>query len=182
LPESLRKSIFTKCHRLLKAEDLRLVPADNLHVTLRFLGDLSPPQLELLFQAVKAAARSRPFLLQLAGIGAFPNRRAPNIIWIGIATGATELQSLWMVLNRSLLEAGFEKPDTQHFTGHLTVARVRAPRRTTTLALRQLLAPSANATPVFGEFGVSHLTAMSSRLTPGGSIYTPLLRQPLSEQ
>ena len=103
---------------------IRLVDNDRLHVTLKFLGDISPDaaaEIDVILQSV--AAQRRAFEWSIYGVGVFPDRRRPTVVWAGLSPGEP-VQRLAAALNEQLQPLGFE-PEARSFTPHLTLARVK---------------------------------------------------------
>jgi RNA 2',3'-cyclic 3'-phosphodiesterase len=117
LAQSLRE-------RLPPLDGLRLVAADNIHLTLRFLGPSRPAQLQRIQdQLAAAAAASPPFLARLLGAGMFPERGSPRVLWVGLMT-VPELAPLQAGCERAARDAGYV-PERRPFRPHLTVGRFR---------------------------------------------------------
>lgn len=155
---------------------LRWSPVENIHLTLRFLGDTNRGQRAALIEGLRAAApRWSPFSLRLAGLGCFPNCRAPRVIWQGIAGDLAVLGALQAEVERLVQRIGFAAEE-RPFSPHLTLAR--AQRNAARPALQQtgraLAALMADTPPPDIAFDVDHLVYFQSELRPGGSIYTPL--------
>lgn len=154
----------------------RWIPAENLHLTLRFLGQISPPQLARVQRAVRAAATGvAPFRIRLAGIGAFPSLRRPQVIWVGITEGADRLKALAGRLDDELARERFPK-EPRPFRPHLTLARIRDPSLTGSL---EGASASLGGFEV-GEQGVTALAVMESHLRPSGALHIPVEEVPLS--
>ncbi len=101
------------------------VPPANLHVTLKFFGNLVPEQVEAVAAAVRRAAEGvAPFDLVARGLGVFPNPEAPKVLWVGLGEDNDRLSALQGRLEKSSGELGFE-PDSRPFRGHLTLGRIR---------------------------------------------------------
>ncbi len=157
-------------------DGVQWVAAANLHMTLRFLGDLSAPELEAARQAVLAAASGAgvaPFAVTTGAPGAFPGPARPRVLWIGARSGAPELVALAARVEKALVRERFalaEKP----FTPHLTMGRVRADAPPALAAARflGLSLPSLS-------FEVGAITLVASQLGPGGARYSPLLEAKL---
>lgn len=149
-------------------ERFRPVALDNLHVTLKFLGDTPQamvPQVESLLSRVLAG---RPALeLRLAGVGAFPNERRPSVLWVGLAE-AELLCEMAGDLERELAALGFP-PEGRAFQPHLTLLRIkmRPPD-----ALFAILRDEAQAE--LGMVAVDRVEFIESQLGPRGSRYTTL--------
>ena len=145
------------------------VKPDNLHYTMRFLGEIGDDGLARVTEAATEAATTTPaFDAELGGPGAFPNARRARVIWLGMRAGAEPLAALAKSLERALASRGFE-PEGRPFTAHLTLGRVREPRADWTAPLES--AHIAEGVP--RRFRVDRLTVVESRLHPKGSIYAP---------
>ena len=156
------------------------VPRDNLHLTLRFLGEQSEERLADALAALETvAAAGESFTLGLHGLGAFPGLERPRIFWVGVAEGALAARGLQARLEAALAERGFP-PEARPWHPHLTVGRVFDDRRwrgETPAALRQAVA-QAGSRPV-ARLGITAISLMKSDLGPGGARYTPLASCPL---
>jgi 2'-5' RNA ligase len=144
------------------------VKPQNLHYTLRFLGELPLNQAESACRAVsQVGEEAAPFEMALGGAGAFPNFRRPRVLWIGAEQGAEELEILARGVQEALTREGFGRPD-KPFRAHLTVGRVRDPRRAEGAARR------FSQEKVEGRFQVGKIVVVHSTLDPGGAVYRPL--------
>ena len=123
----------------------------------------------------KAVQRHAPFDISVAGLGAFPSPTRPRVLWAGLREGREALSSLAEAVDVALARLGFPRDD-RAFSPHVTLARVREPRRAPALAE----ALTAAATQPFGRVGVREATLMRSDLSPRGARYTPLAAAPLS--
>ena len=112
--------------------DLKLVQPQNIHVTMRFLGDIKPTMVEAIHEAMKKVSFSA-FNCEIRGLGVFPDLRYPRVVWAGIRNGASELRSVFDQLEPNLQQLGFN-PDSKGFSPHLTLARVKTGRNKTELA------------------------------------------------
>ena len=122
---------------------VRWVRTENLHLTLRFLGLLTPSRIDVLGEAVDAAAAGvEPFEVVLAGAGAFPGDRRPRAIWLGIERGAEELGTISRALDGALVRSGMPADD-RPFRPHLTVARTDAAGTSGSLAVADALREAA---------------------------------------
>jgi 2'-5' RNA ligase len=152
-----------------RGDGVAWVAAPNLHVTLRFLGELDPRRVEAARRALAAAVEGvAPFACATGTVGAFPGPARPRILWIGAREGGAELVALAARVEKALGHEGFPPAD-KPFTPHLTVGRVRADAPRTDAAARFLaLAPPPQ------RFDVAGVTLVASTLGPGGARYAPL--------
>ena len=150
---------------------------EGIHLTLKFLGDIQETQVEALREVLhKAAASARPFSLEARGLGAFPNPRAPRVIWLGLHGSnddMAELQRLQAAVEGGAAGLGFAK-EARAFTPHLTLARIRD--RVEAGALEAVLTAQQNR--VVGEFTASSVELIKSELRPSGAVYTTLVEVP----
>jgi len=100
------------------------VPAENWHVTLRFLGSTPQERRDSLIAELRSASLPRSFAVEFSGIGAFPAARRAKLLWVGVSRGGTELGALARLADAVALRAGFE-PQPRPFHPHLTIARTR---------------------------------------------------------
>ena len=167
--DSVRKKLASVQTLLLQTgADLKLVETQNIHVTIRFLGNITPNMAERIHQEMKTV-QFIPFDIQIKGLGAFPDMRYPRVVWAGIAKGATELRSVFSQLEPKLQQLGFA-PDSRGFSAHLTIARVRSGRNKAQLA--KFL--NENAEHEFGLIRAECLRLKQSDLSPKGPVYSTL--------
>jgi 2'-5' RNA ligase len=158
---------------------VRWVPAGNLHLTLKFLGELDAGRLPALEGALTEALLGHaPFSLALRGAGAFPSPERARVIWVGAGTGAAEVSAIAASVEAALTPLGFS-PEERPFSPHLTVGRVKTPPRDRG-ALRELL--DAVRDREWGEWVVSGAHLVRSELFPAGPIYSILHTAILSEK
>jgi 2'-5' RNA ligase len=177
LPEEVREQAADHAARLRErfGEARASWPrAENLHLTLKFLGEIERGRIEALTRAAaRAAARSEAFRLTVAGAGAFPPRGPARVLWLGVADASGGLARLHGHLEDECAHEGFTR-EARPFHPHLTLARLRAPQGARELArLHEEMGFAALA------FNVTELVLMRSELGPGGSRYTPLSRHEL---
>lgn len=150
------------------ARGVAWVSPENLHVTLKFLGHVDEARLEPMRGALGgAAAAGPPFDLAITGLGAFPTAARPRVLWAGVGRGAEALAALAAAVERALAALGVP-PEDRPFSAHVTLGRVREPRRDPALAA----ALAAGAARDFGTLRVAHVSLMRSDLSPGGRRYT----------
>jgi len=148
--------------------DLKLVEPQNIHITIRFFGDVTPNMVEKIFEEMQKT-QFTPFNVQIKSLGAFPDLRYPRVVWAGITEGADQLKNVFNQLEPRLRSLGFA-PDHKGFSPHLTIARVRSGRNKAQLA--DFVAKNANYD--FGSIKAECLRLKRSDLTPRGPIYSTL--------
>ena len=182
MPESIRSFLAfdiesdTVLNRLATAQkllvqtgaDLKLVEPQNIHITVRFLGNITPTMAEKIFEEMKKVPFA-PFNVQINGLGAFPDLRYARVVWTGITEGADQLKSVFSQLEPQLRRLGFT-PDHKGFSPHLTIARVKSGRNKAQLA--EFITENANYD--FGAIKAECLRLKKSDLTPNGPIYSTL--------
>ncbi len=151
----------------------------NMHLTLKFLGDVEPARVDRLSRSLtEAAASLSPFELHLEGAGTFPNGRDPRVVWAGLGGDGGALTALRDAVERAMVEAG-EDPDTRAFHPHLTLARMT--RRLDREAAEQLRERLAAVRFDSGSaFEVDGVGLIRSELRPEGARYTRLAHAPLA--
>ena len=146
--------------------ELRPVAAENLHLTLKFLGDRDQDQLAKIGQFMLSVAGCQaPFSLRLRGLGSFPDDRHPRVVWLGVQP-PQPLLTFQHQLARGLAELGGDEEQTLYLP-HLTLGRFRRPPADTS-ALRNQRAVD------LGPLPVNSLVLYQSRLTPQGAVHQPL--------
>jgi 2'-5' RNA ligase len=148
--------------------DLKPVEPQNIHITLRFLGEILPSTVEKVFEVMKKT-QFVPFNIKIHGVGVFPTINFPRVVWAGITDGSNQLQSIFSQLEPSLQGLGFS-PDSKGFSPHLTIARVRSARNKPHLAKFV----SENTDFEFGIVRAACLKLKKSELTPKGPVYSTL--------
>jgi 2'-5' RNA ligase len=151
------------------------VAPDNFHITLKFLGGVDEGRIPDVIEALRGAAREHaPLDMDVAGLGAFPSAVRPRVLWAGVTAGQAPLGALAASVDAALAALGFPRED-RAFSPHVTLGRVRQPRRAPALAR----ALSANATRPFGRVAVREVALMQSHLASPGARYTALAVIPL---
>ena len=156
---------------------VRWVPPQNMHLTLKFLGDVSENSIGFLIQMLRIEAEHvRCFDIHLAGLGAFPNLRRPRVLYIGIQAPAV-LEALQRGIEAASRRLGYEGEE-RPFAAHLTLGRVR---QTVTATEQQQIRRAIESTQVdlLGTARVDLVHLYKSELNPGGSVYTRLYSAPL---
>jgi 2'-5' RNA ligase len=180
LPAAIRSRISaaTAVARSRLGDDvIRWVPAENVHVTLKFLGDTATTSVELIRAAIAAEARQFvAFDVDVVGFGAFPDARKPRVLWVGLSAPPA-LASLQRVLDAATGRLGYAS-DERGFSPHLTVGRLR--QNVTASALRRVRDELDRASVGnLGSFTVAEINLYKSELSPSGPRYTSLIAVPL---
>jgi 2'-5' RNA ligase len=179
LDETVRRSAgaiaAALAERLGRQVKARWIPADNLHITLWFIGHVTDNRAQQILRAVDTPFATRAFELKVAGLGAFPLSGPPRVIWLGIDAGAESLDRLHGELATRLAAIGIT-PEPRRYSAHLTIARVSSTGRGSSSSLRA----SIRAVPaVAGACRVDAVTVFQSHLSSKGATYEALLRVPL---
>ncbi len=151
---------------------VRWVPGHNMHLTLKFLGDVSVANVGILDEVLQSEAASfRSFEISVGGIGAFPNSQRPRVIWVGIEA-PPDLTTLQANLENRLARLGYSREE-RPFSPHLTLGRVS--RSASSGDVRQIgEAVQACRVGFLGAACVQEIHLYKSDLKPGGSVYTCL--------
>lgn len=167
LPDEARACVAEAIEILRGAvtEPVRWVPAENQHLTLKFLGEIPEDRVDALVARAQAKlAAVAPFEVSLAGFGAFPNAREARVLWLGVGRGAGALAKLARKLDGAARVAGAER-ERRPFAAHLTLGRLREPARVEI----ERLAPPTSVT-----WTVTEVVLYESRLAPDGARHVPL--------
>jgi 2'-5' RNA ligase len=175
LPPNIHQYLDEVSRRLqgeIKSRGARWVPVRNIHLTLKFLGDVSTSNVNLLAELLhNEASRASPFEVTVGGVGAFPNTHRPRVIWVGVEAPPA-LQALQKAIDTETIRLGYPGED-RPFSPHLTLARLN--QNASPDEVRQVgasLAACKAGPPV--RFTVEAVHLFRSDLQPGGAIYTSL--------
>jgi 2'-5' RNA ligase len=152
------------------ASAFRWVPPESLHLTLRFLGGVSPDRLDALRTDLRGLGE-RPFRLALDGVGTFGGRSAVRVVWVGLGEGTEPAAELAERVEAVCQAAGLEA-ETRPFRGHVTLARARGSRGA---PLPELPSP-----PALAPWTATEFVLYESRLGRPNATYLPLERFPLT--
>ena len=158
---------------------VRWVAMENMHLTLKFLGDVSPSNVEMLSQMLQAEADLfNCFDLRLSGLGSFPNLKRPRVIFIGIQAPPT-LEALQRGIESASRRLGYESEE-RGFSPHLTIGRLR---QNVTATEQQAIRRALEETRIdsLGTARVDSVHLYKSDLKPSGSVYTKLCSAPLKK-
>jgi len=167
-PSVLQK--FTEVQNLLvnTGADLKLVAPENIHITIRFLGDVSAAKIDSIHESMKKTDFTA-FDCQINSLGVFPHLGHPRVVWAGISKGADELTKIADLLENQLRQLGL-RADPKGFSPHLTLARVKTGRNKAELARRIQEMTDYE----FGTMKADCLRLKKSILTPKGPVYSTL--------
>lgn len=186
LPDAVRRHVVERQRQLQQEFDAQGVPGtvrwttpENLHLTLRFLGDTTSDQRAQIAQSLTTlAADQRVLRLAVHRLGCFPGYRRPNIVWLDFAGDVGALETLQTRIESAVQNAGFT-PEERPFAPHLTIGRAAKSANQSQLEkaggiLRQRALGPAPATTADVEFRADHVAFMHSDLRPAGPVYSVL--------
>jgi 2'-5' RNA ligase len=169
LPESVR-SALAAAQETLKSQGLRVkwVRPENIHLTLKFLGNIDVAHTDAIVKAMMLAASGcGTIALAPSGIGVFPHVRRPRVIWVGLGGQLDLLKNLQQTLDAHLADVGFPS-ESRPFKGHLTLGRVKGK-----MAANHLQAAFDTLGKFeFEGFEVNRIILFKSELRPSGAVYT----------
>jgi 2'-5' RNA ligase len=173
LPKDLKKELAA-LEMLLKNNGpsvVKWVDPDSIHITLKFLGEISTDKVEKLIQAMDEAVKgTAPFQLEVRKLGAFPAPDRPQVIWVGVKGEVDKITRLQQSIEASCERLGFSR-ENRAFTPHLTLGRVRDEARPNE---RQRLGKQLMETSFTSlhNVEVTEINLLKSQLTPAGAIHT----------
>ena len=169
LPDALRPGLAQIQGELKRSHaDVRWVAVGNIHLTLKFFGNVPEDEIDALALAARqAAAEAAPLQLQATGVGAFPSPNAPRVVWLGLGGDVVPLTRLFYGLEKAFTTLGY-LPEGRAFNPHLTLGRVKSPANRDRLAKLLAKMPPLDWPP----FEVKELILFQSVLVaPGVEIY-----------
>jgi RNA 2',3'-cyclic 3'-phosphodiesterase len=166
--EVLTKLTYVQKLLIETGADLRPVAPQNIHVTIRFLGDTSPAMVDKIHESLKNV-KFTPFAIQIKGMGVFPNLNYPRVVWAAMTEGTEQLKGIFSQLEPQIRALGFAA-DQYGFSPHLTIARIRSAKN------KQNLAEFINKKSYyeFGTIRAECLRLKRSQLSPKGPTYSTL--------
>jgi 2'-5' RNA ligase len=175
LPQEI-KNRLAQLQTLLKKSgaDVKWVKPDNIHLTLKFLGEISEETLPKIIKIIESATLGKKqFEISLSSLGTFPEGKTPRVIWIGVNKGDQEIKNIAETLEENIL-AGLDIPkENRPFSSHITIGRVKS-----NLNMGRLTKDLKEFEGYFGketiEFKTSGITLFKSSLGPSGPSYEPL--------
>lgn len=178
LQDTLKREISESTAGLRKGEwDVRWVSTENLHITLKFLGETSEDLLQDIEEKLsEASACCKSFDVRLCGVGVFPDEKRPRVIWIDLFD-SEDLVRLQGAIENSMRDLGFKK-EARPFSPHLTIGRVRTLKGKDSL----LSAVRTLKDREFGNIRIDRFSLMRSDLRPSGAQYTVMAEFKLEEE
>ncbi|KYK28302.1 2'-5' RNA ligase [Thermoplasmatales archaeon SG8-52-1] len=149
--------------------NVKLVELENVHITLKFLGETDEALIDRLQEIMKSAVEGiTPFDIKFKGSGVFPNQNYIRVMWVGIEN-IENISKIAKKIDEQTSKLGFEK-EKRAFSAHLTIARVKSAKNKDKLL--QIIEKYKDVE--FGIFNVNQITLKKSELTPKGPIYTTI--------
>ena len=169
LDEDLKPKIYKLIKEFKKIDTkIKFVELENLHLTLKFYGDIDTNGLDVLEKAiVKVVSEFEPFTIKITGCGAFPNTNRIKVIWVGIDDD-TILKDLHDKLDKEFVRLGFDKD--KRFSTHLTIGRMKSAKGKD--KVKSTIEEFSDVE--IGEMEVDRIVLKKSTLTPAGPIYEDL--------
>jgi RNA 2',3'-cyclic 3'-phosphodiesterase len=182
LPSKTREkidTIITYLKNQLPNQSLKWVGAENLHLTVKFIGEFPEEKLSNVTNIIDEVLAHQPaFSISIEGLGMFPNSDNPRVIWLGIR-GGDPLISIHQQLNQSLAQIGV-KPDQRPLSPHLTIARVRQGVNRSTLSQIGISLSEFRVDPL-DSILIDHMSLFQSILKPTDPHYKILYSQQLNQ-
>ena len=175
LPAELKSELAELEGQLKKNSPLvvKWVDPNNIHITLKFLGEISEDSIEELMLAIEESTQGiQPFKLEVREVGAFPNLERAQVLWVGVKGELDKITKLQKRIESNTEQLGFPR-ESRGFSPHLTLGRVRDEARPNERQrLGKLLADTSFS--ALHNVDVNAVNLMKSQLTPTGPIYTCL--------
>ncbi len=170
----LAQSLDTVIHKLaVSGAEVKWVKTKNLHLTLKFLGEVDAAEIPSLIAALQTV-RIEKFTLEVGSIGVLPDFRHPRVVYADTVQGAEKLAKLAYFIEKTTVSLGFQ-PEKRPFLAHLTLGRFKGSGRS-----KKLIEKIDGAKGViFGKLSVSEFYLIKSELRPEGPQYTELASIPL---
>ncbi len=144
------------------AGDIKPVAPENLHITLKFLGEIDENRVKKIEKTIENVCRRfEPFHIRLEKLGCFPNNHRPNVLWVGVKEKT--LSEIIKTLDTELEKLGFERE--ANYTPHLTIARIKSGRHNVADILEKF------GDKNFGKMTITKVILFKSKLTKSGPVY-----------
>jgi len=151
---------------------LKWVETPNTHLTIKFIGEIEEVILPVVKEKLSQALQNlKPYSIQISGLGMYPNKKNPRVVWLGIL-GAEPLVEIHRLINEKLVEIGI-KADHRPFSPHMTIARVRQSAKPETVNLIGRTLSKFRVDPL-NEIRIDQVHLYKSDLLPSGPVYSIL--------
>ncbi len=171
LPKNIRSVLYDLGRSgLAGSKGLKWVEESNIHLTLKFLGDISRSWIDDVEDVLGDITCPNSIELEIRGLGIFGSLRRPRVLWAGVSGDVEALRLLHREVENKCIRLGFDR-DVVEYKPHVTLARFKDSFNDVS-ALNRLL--RANADVSLGKFGVDSMVLYQSKLLPSGPIYTPI--------
>lgn len=151
----------------LNIPNIRLVKPKNIHITLKFLGEVEDDRVKEIIEALTGIdKRFQMNVSKILNVGAFPNIKKPHVLWLGIDDGKEQFSKMADFIDNSLSIYGFAK-NNRPFSPHLTLGRFKKPISNLRSYVEKLNIPDI-------EFGINRITIYESKLFQTGPVYTEI--------
>jgi len=170
LPKNIKDSLSQLQAELKSSNaDVKWVAPENIHLTLKFLGEIDDKKSEKIIQIIEEVAKGKnKFQVRISLLGAFPKIGSPRVIWVGIEAGDKETKEIAEELEEKIAKIGVPK-EKRPFSSHITIGRLRSPLKREIL-IKYLKEKSGLGGKIL-EFSADKITLFKSTLTPKGPIY-----------
>jgi RNA 2',3'-cyclic 3'-phosphodiesterase len=171
LPQDIKEAIGRLQAKLKQTgADVKWVSPANIHLTLKFLGEIDEKTKDAVCNAMRSAvADIRAFPIKLGELGAFPGMQSPRVIWIGLSEGHDRVKAIAQHLEHELGQCGKSREERE-FSSHITIARVRSQKNKDALAAGISAVEGSTAGKLEG-FTAKKITLFKSTLLPQGPVY-----------
>lgn len=159
------------------AGEVKWLDASQMHITLKFIGEVAPERVDEIQDVVVSAARTmEPFEIEVAGAGAFPSSNRPSVLWLDVREGAESLDKLFRAIQRPLVKLRIPREERK-YTPHLTLGRLKRGRRAPAELSEAI---QTHREYLAGTSLVSEVVLFESQLLPAGPVYLPLTNSRLA--
>lgn len=177
VPEQLKEKLLLSQKKIKGLLDIKLVEPENLHFSLKFLGEVNEDRVKAIREVLASVAEKfSTFFLTISGLGAFPSASSARVVWAGCSSGAKELEALAGFIDSELSKVGFTAEE-RPFRAHLTLGRIRLAENNPKLQKFIL----DNKKTELGSFKISKISLIESKLSPAGPTYIEIFEVGLHE-
>lgn len=184
IPEKILDEVVKLSGKLAKSiadDSARWCNREQLHITLKFLGNVDALKIDALKSAIQRTCSGfNQFQLTLGGIGCFPDIQKPRVIWLGIGGDLKVLNELQAAIDIETADFG-DHQEEREFKPHLTLARVKKPSPKLWRAIGEQIKRHSENARAMGEWNVDSVNLMRSILDPSGAVYEKLYTAPLKK-